>query len=493
MDRRTEAPTSTLAELIAQAAHAGDHVYVEDARGDRRLRYAELLAVIGRWQAALDRIGAAGDRVLLDVFDPVMFTAVHLAVIASGRTSVPVDPKAPAGELARTVRLVRPSVVISSRAARWGGWFNGPVLDVANAGAGREATSSPTGGGAVLLQTSGSTGDPKLVRLTERQLLTVAVAVARHHGLTPDDRGYNALPLFHVNGQVVGLLATLVAGATLVLSERFHRTGFWALMDDKGITWINAVPAILGILARADLPPAPDRLRFVRSASAPLSPAVRATVERQLGVPVVESYGMTEAASQITAAALDGSTPPGSAGRAVGTEVQVRRHGADASTGRVWIRGPGVITGYEGGRGADRFDREGWLDTGDDGWLDDAGHLFLAGRADDVINRGGEMVYPREVEEVLLREPAVVDAVVVARPDEAVGGVPVAYVVPRLDLDPPGRDALAAALTERAADELSRYKQPAEIVLVDDLPRASVGKIRRRAVAETLPPAGGAR
>jgi acyl-CoA synthetase (AMP-forming)/AMP-acid ligase II len=344
----------------------------------------------------------------------------------------------------------------------------------------------------VALLTSGSTGEPKAVELDERRLLHVAEAVAAHNELSEGDRGYNPLPLFHVNAQVVGLLATLVAGATLVLDRRFHRRDFWELLAERSVTWVNAVPAILTILASQPVPTARAGLRFVRSASAALPGSVRERIRAKLGVPLVESYGMTEAASQITATALHESAPPGSVGRPVRVELQVRTPDlASAPTGqigRVWIRGPGVIGGYVGGRAADRFDADGWLDTGDVGHLDADGYLYLAGRADDVINRGGEMVYPREVEEVLQSDADVHDAVVIGRDDDVLGSVPVAYVMPAAPLSTmQAGERLVERLTARCTEQLSRFKRPVAIYLVEDFPRAATGKVRRALMRQQPP------
>jgi acyl-CoA synthetase (AMP-forming)/AMP-acid ligase II len=338
--------------------------------------------------------------------------------------------------------------------------------------------------GSVVLLTSGSTGRPKAVELGEPQLLHVAGAVVAHHRITPADRGYNPLPLFHVNAQVVGLLATLVAGAELVLDRRFHRTGFWPLLVERDVTWVNAVPSMLTILSRCDVPAVPPGLRFVRSASAPLPPAVRELITVRIGVPVVESYGMTEAASQITATPLDGRARPGSVGRPVGVELRVvDEEGVPCPpevVGRVEIRGAGVIEGYAGadrrrppsrGGGINAACADGWLDTADLGRLDADGHLYLAGRADDVINRGGELVYPREVEEVLLGDAQVLEAVVVGRPDVVLGEVPVALV----RADPGAADRLQA----RCVTHLARFKRPVEIRVVDALPLGPTGKVRR--------------
>jgi acyl-CoA synthetase (AMP-forming)/AMP-acid ligase II len=336
------------------------------------------------------------------------------------------------------------------------------------------------GRGSVLLFTSGSTGEPKGVELSEEQLLFVARGIAAHNALTAGDRGYNPLPLFHVNAEVVGLLATLVAGATLVLDRRFHRTGFWELLEEREITWLNAVPAMLAVLARGGEFAVPERVRFVRSASAPLPDAVR---EALGSVPLVVSWGMTEGASQITATPLGEPQRDGSVGPPVGCEVQARDAdgtvlGSDTE-GALWVRGPGIVTGYWAGRAADRFDADGWLSTGDMGTIDADGWVTLVGRSDDVINRGGEKVYPAEVEEVLLGDPRVQEAIVVGRRDPILHQVPVAYVIP---VDGADADDLVASLTARAEASLPRFKRPIEITVVDDVPRAPTGKIQRARV-----------
>ena len=318
--------------------------------------------------------------------------------------------------------------------------------------------------------------------------------MAIHHRLTPADRGYCCLPLFHVNAEVVGLLATLAARACLVLDRRFSRRGFWAAIEDKQITWINAVPAIITVLA-ADpaAAPSPGLVRFVRSASAPLSPSVLGRFERAFGIPVVETYGMTEAASMITANPLHGPRKAGSAGLPAGAEVRiVQRNGERylpcpaGTVGRVQIRGRGVIGEYAENGPAGAIDPDGWLDTGDLGRLDRDGYLFLAGRTDDVINRGGEKIYPREVEDVLLAQPGVRFAAVVAAPDEVLGERPVAYVVPAWpSAGQPLEDAqLEDALREACEAALPRPKRPAAFHLVAELPVGPTGKVARRRLRE---------
>ena len=483
---------SVVHDVVAERAASQPHrCFLADARSERSFDFAALHATAQAWCQAFDAAGVPpAVRVLVDVEDPLAFCAVHLAVIAAGRCSAPIDPAAPAAEAQRTRRALRPWLVVSDRAAV-------PGIQVDSATGLPRSTQLRTAGpvqrrsGSVALLTSGSTSTPKTVVLTEHQLLHAAQSVVDHHQLTAADRGFNSLPLFHINAEVVALLATLLAGGTLVLDRRFHRTGFWPLLAERDITWVNAVPAILSILATDHLPAVPPGLRFIRSASAPLPAAVRAQVSAQTGVVVVESYGMTEAASQITATPLSGGHPPGSAGRPVGVELEVvdpegRRCAPDV-VGRVRIRGESVISAYADGMAAERFDAAGWLDTGDLGRLDIDGYLFLAGRRDDVVNCGGEMVHPAEVEEVLLGEAAVAEAAVAGCPHDVLGAVPVAWIRSIAALGDEQRDELVDRLRLRCEQQLSRGKRPVEFRFVADLPRTATGKVLRRRLRGSLP------
>jgi oxalate---CoA ligase len=476
--------------VVRQARNAGARRFLEDIHTGQAMTYAELLSSVARWRTALDcaAIPTRG-RVLIDLAEPVEFSAAYIGVIAAGRCAVPVNPQAPEGELVRTAAVVRPAGVIADRAdrARRPG---APVLPAMPPGSDHSSrTQREPGAGSVLLLTSGSTGAPKAVELSEDRLLHVARAAAGHNQLTPDDRGFSPLPLFHINAEVVALLATLTAGAALLLDRRFRRHGFWESLAENDVTWVNLVPAILTIPAQFPVAVRPPRLRFIRSASAPLPVAVRDRIQALAdGVPVVESYGMTEAASQITATPLDGSAPTGSCGKPVDAELEVRDDDGlplpSGGIGQIWIKGGGVIDAYDCGRYAERFDAAGWLNTGDRGYVDEDGFLFLVGRSDDVINRGGEMLYPREIEEVLIAHPAVRDAVVLGRPDPILGQVPVAYVIPaRPGTSAEGKQELLDQLAIRCSVQLSRYKVPEQVSLVDDLPRAATGKIRRSALA----------
>lgn len=482
------ANTEGLAGLIERRAiENGDAVYLEDARSDSTLSYGELAEAADRWRRILlSESIPAGGSVIVDVADPLAFAVVHLSVIAAGRRSVPTNPDLATADLQRIAGLLDgPVIVVSDQHDRR--IAGARVVPPDAAAIGEPSPIDPKASGAALLFTSGSTGEPKGVELGERQLLFVARGIARHNGLTEFDRGYNPLPLFHVNAQVVGLLATLVANGTLVVDRRFHRTGFWELLEHRRITWLNAVPAILAVLARGGELTIPRSVRFVRSASAPLPEAVR----RALGsVPVVVSWGMTEGASQITATPLGIEHRAGSVGLPIGSEVQVRAESGEVlgvdRVGVLWVRGEGVVRGYHHGRAAERFDADGWLSSGDLGRIDADGWVYLVGRSDDVINRGGEKVYPAEVEEVLLGDARVREAVVVGRSDPILHQLVVAYVIP-VEPDAYGGEELVAELLERCERELPRFKRPVEISVVADVPRAPTGKVQRnrvRALAE---------
>jgi acyl-CoA synthetase (AMP-forming)/AMP-acid ligase II len=476
-----------LCDLLAErgrTAPLGD--FLADARSERVIDNGAMAAASVSWARELDALGVPpGERVLVDIDDVLAFAVVHLSLIAAGRCSAPIDPAAPDAEVERATRAIRPRLVLTDRDGRRGiRVLVGSGLPAAPAAAPDGPPPSTAQPGLAVLLTSGSTGAPKTVELSESQLLHVAAAVVRHHGLGPDDRGFNPLPLFHINAQVVGLLATLLAGASLVLDRRFHRTGFWSLLVEHDVTWLNAVPAILSVLAKAELPSVPHRMRFMRSASAPLPIAVRDTIVARTGLPVVESYGMTEAASQITATPLDALARPGSVGLPVDVELDViNADGASCApgeVGRVRVRGDGVIRGYADGAAATSFDEAHWLDTADLGYRDTDGYLYLAGRADDVVNRGGELVYPREIEEVLLGEASVAEAVVVGRQHDILGAVPVACIRTVGELDDAAVADLLERLAARCTERLARYKRPAELIVMGAFPLGPTGKVRRR-------------
>lgn len=467
---------------------------IEGATG-RVLTRDDIAATEERWRG---EPGLQGRRVGLVVADPLSMAASYLAALSAGITVAPLNPDATPHEMEAQALLLGLSAVVTDRDVDQVTDAFGPGLDVWTTALDRVVDSrraAPPGGdgAALIMSSSGTTGPPKVIPLTRRQLLHTARGVVEHLGLGAGERGYSPLPLWHINGLVVGVLAAATSGASLVVDRRFSRRSFWQVVADRGVTWVNLVPAIITVLAaEAHGAGAARGVRLARSASAPLAEATRRRFEHRYGIPVVETYGMTEAGSQITANPLDRRRPR-SVGLPVGVDLRVvdrtGRPVASGEAGGVQIRGESVTTRYWNPSGGDTaagcdasrvahhaMTSDGWLPTGDVGWVDDDGYLFLVGREDDVINRGGEKVQPREVEEVLLADPRVMAAAVVGRPHPTVGQEPVAYVIAG-STGP--HDTLVADLRRRVESALSRFKQPAAINVVDTLPAGPTGKVRR--------------
>jgi acyl-CoA synthetase (AMP-forming)/AMP-acid ligase II len=343
---------------------------------------------------------------------------------------------------------------------------------------------------ALILHTSGSTGRPKRVPLKHANLTISAQNVARHYHLTKDDVAMCVMPLFHVHGLVASTLATLSTGGTLVVPSKFNPLSFWRTARDTGMTWYSAVPTIHQLLLARGADP--DRrpegaanLRFIRSCSAALPPPVMDALEKAFGAPVLEAYGMTEAAHQMASNPL----PPnerraGSVGH--GTDVQIGIMDeagallAPGQHGEVVIKGPNVITGYENNPEANaKSFTNGWFRTGDQGFLDAKGYLTLVSRIKELINRGGEKISPREIDEVLLTHPAVAEAVAFGVPHATWGEEVAAAVVTRSDVS-------EAELVAFCKEKLADFKRPKQIHITTTIPRTATGKIQRRVVADAF-------
>ena len=485
---------TTVASLITAGAARDPHqlLFVEGATG-RALTAGDLERTATAWRDAAEAFGDA--RVGVAVADPLDMISTYLGALASGVTIAPLDPNATSSEYASRLATLGLSALITdcpeaAAAATIAGcdlWRTGrpaPVQLVS-----RYRGERPGGGRAALIMaSSGTTGAAKTIPLTEANLLATARQVSSHLQLTAEERGYSPLPLFHINALVVGVLASLHAGARLVVDRRFSARTYWTTVAEQGVTWLNAVPGIVSILADPATPPPATPMtgvRLARSASAPLAVITLERFEQRTGIPVVETYGMTEAASQITANPI-GARRPGSVGLPAGLSVRVA--GSDGqplpagTVGMVAISGESVVEEYWSPANdlvpaRPAVDADGWLITGDLGHFDDEGYLYLDGRADDVINRSGEKIHPREIEEVLLREPGVMAASVVGRPHPIYGEEPVAFVVPVGELDEAWD--LPARLEARCEQFLGRQKHPAEFVLMASLPVGPTGKVRR--------------
>jgi acyl-CoA synthetase (AMP-forming)/AMP-acid ligase II len=340
---------------------------------------------------------------------------------------------------------------------------------------------------ALVLHTSGSTGRPKRVPLKQSNLVTSIGNIIETYGLGPDDVSLCVMPLFHVHGLMASLMATLASGGTVVVPPRFNALGFWRIVREHGVTWYSAVPTMHQLLLarvgkgeRVDI----SALRFIRSCSASLAPETMQAMESAFGVPVLEAYGMTEASHQMSSNPLPpGDRKPGSVGAGTGVRVAIMDKDGNllgtGEHGEVVIQGANVITGYENNpeTNATSF-TNGWFRTGDQGFLDANGYLTLVGRLKELINRGGEKISPREIDEVLLAHPAVAEAVAFGVPHRMWGEEVVAAVVLREESTVSEADLLAYC-----RNRLAEFKSPKKIHIVQAIPRTATGKLQRRIVA----------
>ena len=344
---------------------------------------------------------------------------------------------------------------------------------------------------ALVLYTSGTTSRPKRVPLTHRNLLSSAANIATALQLNRQDRCLNVMPLFHIHGLIGAVLSSCTAGASVICPSNFDSSRFFDLVAESSPTWYTAVPTIhQAILAEAKSGRSKlskHSLRFIRSCSAPLPPSVMADLEETFRVPVIEAYGMTEAAHQIATNPLPPRVrKPGSVGIGAGVSVSAMDETGSllgpSQTGEVVVRGSNITRGYEDNAEANRNAfTNGWFRTGDLGYLDDDGYLFLTGRLKEIINRGGEKVSPREIDEALLEHPAVQKAVAFSMPHATLGEDIAAAVVLKK-----GAAAGELEIREFASSRLASYKVPSRVVIVDEIPLGPTGKIQRIGLADNL-------
>lgn len=339
---------------------------------------------------------------------------------------------------------------------------------------------------ALLLYTSGTTGHPKGVVLTHGNLLANARHVCNIHRLAENDIALCVLPIFHINGFVFTLISPLLSGGQVIMTRRFHADEFLQLVREHGVTWFSAVPTILSLLLSGPVPPRQDlaTLRFARSASASLPIAILNEFERRFGIPVIETYGITEAAGQVTANPLPPDIrKPGSVGRPMGNELALLDEGGNrvpaGTCGEVVLQGSNVFQGYLDNPQADREAFSGpWFRTGDLGYLDEDGYLFLTGRKKEVINRAGEKISPREVEEVIHRLPEVEAVGVVGVPHPLYGQEVVAFVSVRA-----GKSLSRERIRSFCREHLAGFKTPSDVLFIEEFPNGPSGKIQRRHLA----------
>ncbi|TVQ52131.1 MAG: AMP-dependent synthetase [Rhodobacteraceae bacterium] len=344
---------------------------------------------------------------------------------------------------------------------------------------------------ALVLHTSGTTSRPKIVPLTARNVCASAFHIAGTLAIAPGDRCLNVMPLFHIHGLIAAVLTTLAGGGFIACTPGFNAMKFFGWMEEVKPTWYTAVPTMhQAILARAERNAEiikANPLRFVRSSSASLPLPVFRQIEETFGCPMIEAYGMTEASHQMASNQLPpGKRKPGSVGMAAGPEVAIMGEGGAllprGAVGEIVIRGENVTPGYQNNPKANAENwTEGWFRTGDQGIMDEDGYLTISGRLKEIINRGGEKVSPREVDDVLLEHPAVDQAVTFALPHDKLGEDVAAVIVLK-----EGATATAAEIRDFAGKQLAAFKTPREIIFVTEIPKGATGKLQRIGLAEKL-------
>ncbi|HWK85085.1 MAG TPA: acyl--CoA ligase [Caldimonas sp.] len=485
------------------------------APGRPPLPYAALRELVATTIATLNTAGAGRDDRVAIVLDNGPEMAACFVACAAGTASAPLNPAYRADEfefyladlnaklLVVAAGSTSPAVAV---AEKLGVCIVDLVVDAgASAGSFRlvpraaaaPAVSAAQGGFAqpddiaMVLHTSGTTSRPKIVPLTVANLCASAANIRASLALVPRDRGLNIMPLFHIHGLIAGVLAPLSAGASVYCTPGFNALKFFAWMDDAKPTWYTAVPTMhQAIVARAKNNAetiARNPLRFTRSSSSSMPPQVIKELEAAFGAPLIEAYGMTEATHQMASNPLPPlPRKPGSVGLAAGPSVEIMGAAgellAPGETGEIVIRGANVASGYENNpkANAEGF-RNGWFRTGDQGVKDGDGYITITGRLKEIINRGGEKVSPREVDEILMDHPAVAQVVCFGMPHPKLGEEVAAVVV----LKPGGAATdreLQAFVAARAAD----YKVPKKILFMDEIPKGATGKLQRIGLAQKL-------
>ena len=483
--------------LRALVERSDDHPALVVPESGTSLSYAALQLSLDRAAGRLAAVGVGeGDRVALVAANGPALIVAFLAVGALGAAAAPLNPALGAAELIAELDDLRAShllhggvakAVAAAATARMPasviGIEDGLMHIDGQVGNPIDAADDPDAL-ALLLHTSGTTSKPKTVPIRQRNLVASTSAVAETYGLNADDVTMCTMPLFHVHGLVAAALATLSTGGTVVV-PRLRPSTFWDDVAKHGATWYTAVPTIHSyLLTRALERPAPGlhRLRFVRSCSAPLRAALWQRYENIIDVPLVEAYGMTEAAHQMASNPLPpGERRPGTVGRATGVELAVLdenwRPVPPGEQGEVAVRGPSVVDHYLDNPDATAASfRNGWFRTGDVGTFSADGYLTLVGRIKELINRAGEKISPYEVEDVLLSHPAVAEAAAYPVPDEKYGEQVGAVVVLRGEVTP-------AELAAHCKERLATFKRPARVTILAEIPKGPTGKMQRRNLA----------
>ena len=505
----------TLTDLLAMGADGAPAI---SAPSRSALSFGELRTLIAHTLARLNGLGIGrNDRVAIVLANGPEMATCFMAC-ASGVASAPLNPAYRADEFEFYLTDLNAKALIVEQGS------NSPAIAVAvklgvrlidlvvaeGAPAGlftlqpRDASSAAlalNGGYAqgddvsMVLHTSGTTSRPKIVPLSQRNLAASASNIRQTLKFAATDCGLNIMPLFHIHGLIAGVLAPLAAGSQVFCTPGFNALKFFAWMDEAQPTWYTAVPTMhQAIVSRAGKNTdviARHPLRFLRSSSSSMPPQVIKELEAHFHAPLIEAYGMTEASHQMCCNPLPPALrKPGTVGLAAGPEVAImaadgtllpRGTGLD-NTGEIVIRGANVTAGYENnpGANADGF-KGGWFRTGDQGVMDEDGYVSITGRLKEIINRGGEKISPREVDEILMDHPAVAQVVCFGMPHPKLGEEVAAVVVLR-----EGQSATERELQTFVASRAADYKVPKKILFMDEIPKGATGKLQRIGLAQKL-------
>jgi oxalate---CoA ligase len=506
---------STIAELLAIGS---DDAPAISAPQSIPLTYRGLRDLAANTAADLKRFGIRRNDRLAIVLPNGPEMAAAFVTIGAAATTAPLNPAYKESEFAFYLTDLKPKALIievgsgtpardvasrlgvpiiemiPQRSAGAGHFILAPLTPIAGSPA--PSASVDANDVALVLHTSGTTSRPKIVPLTQGNVTASAQHIAGTLSLSPADVALNIMPLFHIHGLIAAVLSSLAAGATVCCTPGFDAFKFFAWVDEVKPAWWTAVPTMhQAILTRAGRNReiiSGARLRFLRSSSASLPPQVMAALEETFGCPVIEAYGMTEAAHQMASNPLPPrARKPGSVGVAAGPEIAIMDNEgnllASGATGEVVIRGPNVTPGYEANPAANAAAfTNGWFRTGDQGVIDAEGYLRLTGRLKEMINRGGEKVSPLEVDEVLMDHPAVAQVVTFAMPHAKLGEEVAAAVVLA-----EGLIALERELRDFCSVRLAEFKVPRRILILEEIPKGATGKLQRIGLAAKLGLIGG--
>ena len=495
--------TATLDWVLQRGDPDGTAVVVP---GGARVTYAKLREQVEACADALAEAGVRrGDRVALVLPNGLESIVLFLAAASAG-SAAPLNPAYKESEFRFYLEDTGAKALVVPRGkaetARKALPRNAVLVEASVDESGRVALETTAGGArrshdapgpddeALVLHTSGTTSRPKQVSLRQRNLAFSAENIARTYQLMPIDVAMCVMPLFHIHGLMASTMATVYSGGTVVVPPAFDALTFWPVVAENHATWYSAVPTMHQMLLlrnRGERPGGSEHLRFIRSSSSALSSETMHQLESRFGAPVLEAYGMTEASHQMASNPLPpGERRPGSVGRATGIKIGVMDEAgsllAADTQGEVVIQGQSVIDAYVNNPKAnEKSFTGGWFRTGDQGVLDGGGYLSLVGRLKEMINRGGEKIAPREIDDVLLQHPAVAEAVAFGLPHSGWGEEVAAAVVLK-------GDATEKELISFARERLADHKVPRKLFVVEQIPRTATGKIQRRTVAETFTP-----